>query len=334
MKKYVIHVKNISKIYKITIEGKEVLRKVLDNVSFNVMEREVVGILGPNGAGKTTLFKIISGVLKPDENDVLVYGHSVVKEPEIVKKYVTMIGGQGGIGLFFHLNVIDNLRFLAKLYDIPSNIAKIRIKEALKVLDLEKYSKLPILYLSSGLRQRTLLAKALVVRSPILIFDEPTLGLDPIIANQIREFIRNYLSSEEKITILFSSHYPEEIELLCDRVIILHNGKIIFSEYLQNIIAKSNTVTVTIELAEENNISWNTLLASIERRGVKNIIVNSNRNITVVIKSKLFDRIIKEIVNTIEKTFKLKIRSIKINKSSLRDIYLELLRSDANDQDY
>ena len=334
MKRTVISVRGVSKSYKIIIERKEVIRKVLDNIFFDVKEGEILGVLGPNGAGKTTLFKIISGVLKPDKGDVLVYGHSVVKEPEIVKKYVTMIGGQGGIGLFFHLNVIDNLRFFAKLYDISPNVAKIRIKEALEVLGLEKYSKLPVLYLSSGLRQRTLLAKALIVRSPILIFDEPTLGLDPIIANQIREFIRNYLSSEEKITILFSSHYPEEIELLCDRVIILHNGKVIFSEYIQNIVAKTNTINVTIELAKENNISWSTLLVSIKERGVENIIVNSNKSITIIIKYRVFDKVIKEIVNTIEKTFKLKIRSIKVNKPSLRDIYLKLLESDKNDKNY
>ncbi len=208
-----IKAESIYKLY-----GKQ---KALDNVSFNIKPGEIVGLLGPNGAGKTTMMKILTCFIPPTSGKALVCGHDVMESPLEVRKKVGYLPENNP--LYLDMYVREYLRFMAGIHKLGKD-AKSRIEEIIKVTGLvpEQHKKLGAL--SKGFRQRAGLAQALIHDPEVLILDEPTSGLDP---NQLVE-IRNLIESAgQKKTVVLSTHIMQEVEAICDRVIIIHNGKII-----------------------------------------------------------------------------------------------------------
>jgi ABC-2 type transport system ATP-binding protein len=198
--------------------------KAVDRLNLRIEQGEVFGLLGPNGAGKTTLLMMLTTLISPTEGTALVNGHDIRKEPHQVRK---------SIGIVFQdpssddiLTGYENLKLHAMLYDIPDEIVEQKISEVLKLVDLEDRKKELVKNYSGGMRRRLEIARGLMHQPTVLFLDEPTLGLDPQAREHIWEYIRK-LSTEKKVTIVLTTHYMDEADLLCNRIAIIDKGKIV-----------------------------------------------------------------------------------------------------------
>ena len=225
-----IEVKDISKSY-----GEQ---KALDAVSFSVQKGEIVGFLGPNGAGKSTLMKILTTYLNADSGDALVNGSDVATQQKAVQKSVGYLPEHNP--LYLDLYVREYLAFNADVY----KVAKSRIEEVIQLTGLSPEAHKKIGALSKGYRQRVGLAAALLHDPEVLILDEPTTGLDPNQLVEIRELIKNIGKNK---TVFLSTHIMQEVEAICNRVIIINNGKIVTDKKLNNLV-KDNKQEQVIEV--------------------------------------------------------------------------------------
>ena len=197
--------------------------KVLDDISFEVQDGEILGILGPNGAGKTTTLNIISGLLKSDNPDtkIEINGIDLIKNPVEAKKQVGYMAENAP--LYTELTTREFIKFMAELRMIPKNEREDAINEAIERTSLEKAEDVIIKSLSRGYKQRVSLAGTIVGMPDVLILDEPTIGLDPEQIKDTRDMIKE-LTNEH--TVIFSSHILSEVEQLCDKIVVINNGKI------------------------------------------------------------------------------------------------------------
>ncbi len=216
-----IEVKQISKSYG--------TQKALDNISFSVKKGEIVGFLGPNGAGKSTLMKILTTYIAADTGEALVNGHDVSTGQKAVQQSVGYLPEHNP--LYLDLYVREYLAFNADVYGVK----KSRIDEVIALTGLTPESKKKIGQLSKGYRQRVGLANALLHNPDVLILDEPTTGLDPNQLVEIRNVIRNV--GKDK-TVFLSTHIMQEVEAICDRVIIINNGKIVTDKKLDKLMTQ------------------------------------------------------------------------------------------------
>ena len=228
-----IKVQNITKLY-----GEQ---KALDNVSFEINSGEIVGFLGPNGAGKSTMMKIMTGFIPPISGNVFINEKSILEDSLGVRKIVGYLPEHNP--LYLEMYVKEYLQFMASIH-LPKKQVKNRVKEIIELTGLTIEQNKKISSLSKGYRQRTGLAQALIHDPEVLILDEPTTGLDP---NQIVE-IRNLIAKigKEK-TVMLSTHIMQEVEAICDRVIIINKGKLVADERpdtIQNKVADQNTVII------------------------------------------------------------------------------------------
>ncbi len=223
-------VENISKNY-----GDQ---KALDNISFSVKKGEIVGFLGPNGAGKSTLMKILTTYLKADSGTAVVNEFDVVSEQKNVQKSVGYLPEHNP--LYLDLYVREYLSFNAEVY----GVAKSRIEEVIVLTGLSSESHKKIGALSKGYRQRVGLATALLHHPDVLILDEPTTGLDPNQLVEIRAIIKNI--GKDK-TVFLSTHIMQEVEAICDRVIIIDKGKIVTDKKLNNLVTDRTEQIIEVE---------------------------------------------------------------------------------------
>lgn len=212
MSNVILRVKNLTKKF-----GNRV---AVDDVSFDVFEGEIFGFLGPNGAGKTTTIRLIAGLAKPDQGNVLICGYSVRNQ------YEKAIKNLGGIienpEMYKNFSGLDNLKYFASLY---KGITRERIDEVVKIVGLSDRIKDKVKSYSLGMKQRLGIAQALLHKPKLLILDEPTNGLDPSGIIEMRKFLKN-TALKEGIAILISSHNLAEMELMCDTIGIISNGKL------------------------------------------------------------------------------------------------------------
>jgi ABC-2 type transport system ATP-binding protein len=196
----------------------------VDSISFEVKVGELFGMLGPNGAGKTTTVKMLTTLLIPSGGSAHVAGMDVVREAEKIRPRIGFIFG-GERGLYWRLSGEDNLRYFASLYYVDPQVAKKRIPYLLELVKLEDRGKEKVEGYSRGMKQRLHIARALIHDPEILFLDEPTIGLDPVGARELRQAVLN-LQSEKK-TILLTTHYMFEADALCQRTAVINHGKII-----------------------------------------------------------------------------------------------------------
>lgn len=215
----------VNGIHKVFKKGKPDEVRAVDGISFNINKGELFGLLGPNGAGKTTLIKCISTLLIPDSGSVEVGGYDICREPVEVRRHIGVLTG-GERSLYWKLTPVENLRYFAALYGVPRKVTKERIGYLLELMGLKDKSKVRVEKLSSGMKQKLSLARVLVHDPPILLVDEPTLGLDPYFARFIRDFVKNELNKRLKKTILLTTHYMDEADELCERIAFMNRGKI------------------------------------------------------------------------------------------------------------
>ncbi|MGI6471494.1 MAG: ABC transporter ATP-binding protein [Candidatus Methanomethylophilaceae archaeon] len=198
----------------------------VDGISFDVKEGEIFGLLGPNGAGKTTTIKMLSTLLYPSSGSAKVLGYDITDERTVMdlRRRINVVSG-GERGLYYRLTARQNLKFFSDLYGIPKNERDIRCDELLELVGLTRASDIRVEDFSRGMKQRLHIARALVNDPEVLYLDEPTIGLDPEISRSIRDMIRK-LSDSGK-TIILTTHYMYEAEELCDRMVILSQGKVV-----------------------------------------------------------------------------------------------------------
>lgn len=196
----------------------------LDGVSFSVRQGELFGVLGPNGAGKTTLVRILSTLLTPTEGRVTIGGVDVVLEPKAIRKRIGVVFG-GERGLYDRLSARDNMRFSAELYGLPAREASKKILVLLEKVGLESKIDVRVETFSRGMKQRLHIARALLHDPDVIFLDEPSSGLDPVAARELRNLIRELKALGK--TIILTTHYMFEADELCDRVAVISNGRIL-----------------------------------------------------------------------------------------------------------
>lgn len=222
-----IDVTNLRRVYKTSIG---VLRRktknvvAVDDISFSVPQGELFGVLGPNGAGKTTTVKMLTTLLIPTAGNVKIMENDIVSDADKIRPRIGFIFG-GERGLYWRLSGIDNLRYFATLYHLDPQETKKRIPYLLDLVGLSGRGDEKTEGYSRGMKQRLHVARALLHNPEVLFLDEPTIGLDPVGARELREVVRN-LEAERK-TILLTTHYMFEADILCKRIAVINHGKII-----------------------------------------------------------------------------------------------------------
>ncbi|MBF4484684.1 MULTISPECIES: gliding motility-associated ABC transporter ATP-binding subunit GldA [unclassified Flavobacterium] len=225
-----IEVNNISKSYG--------TQKALNSISFSIQKGEIVGFLGPNGAGKSTLMKILTTYLLADGGSALVNGHDVMTSAKSVQRSIGYLPEHNP--LYLDLYVREYLAFNADVYQVP----KSRIEEVIQLTGLTPESHKKIGQLSKGYRQRVGLANALLHNPDVLILDEPTTGLDPNQLMEIRNVIKNV--GKDK-TVFLSTHIMQEVEAICDRVIIIDKGQIVADKKLDHLVSENKEQVIEVE---------------------------------------------------------------------------------------
>jgi ABC-2 type transport system ATP-binding protein len=222
-----IQVRNLRRVYRTTIgvfrrKTKEVV--AVDDISFDVQPGELFGLLGPNGAGKTTTVKMLTTLLIPTNGTARVLGYDVVKQADAIRPRIGFIFG-GERGLYWRLSGVDNLRYFASLYHVDPAVSRKRIPYLLELVGLADRGQEKVEGYSRGMKQRLHVARTLLHDPEVLFLDEPTLGLDPVGARELRQVIRN-LQAEKK-TILLTTHYMFEADALCQRIAVIDRGRIV-----------------------------------------------------------------------------------------------------------
>jgi len=222
-------------------------REVVRGISFDIREGEIFGVLGPNGAGKTTTLSMISTRIRPTSGDAWVYGKHVVRDVSAVRRLVNVAPQEDA--LYPTLTAVENLSFFAELYGVESNARAARIAEALEAVGLTPRKDDRVNTYSGGMRRRLNLGCALVSHPRLLLLDEPTASVDPQSRAEIYDTIRRLYAHD--VTILYTTHYLEEAEELCDRIAIMDDGRVIALGTLRELVAQSGAVDVVeLRLAE------------------------------------------------------------------------------------
>ncbi|MFZ2975663.1 MAG: ATP-binding cassette domain-containing protein [Candidatus Moraniibacteriota bacterium] len=219
----------------------------VQDVSFEIQEGELVGFLGPNGAGKTTTLKMLSGIIKSTSGEISVMGFDPWEKKNEYKKQFALLMGQKN-QLWWDLPVMESFLLNKEIYDIPNDQFEKTLKELVELLDIKKVLDIQVRKLSLGERMKCELVASLLHSPKVLFLDEPTIGLDVVAQKNIRDFLKKY-NKEKKITIILTSHYMEDIEKLCKRIIII-NQKIFYDGSLSELIekyAKNKILRVTFE---------------------------------------------------------------------------------------
>ena len=244
-----IEVKNLTKTYsyykkapglaasfKSLFHREKLLTEAVKGVSFTVEEGELVGFLGPNGAGKTTTLKMLSGILYPTAGAARVLGYTPWERKRQYQKQFSIVMGQKN-QLWWDLPAMDSFLLNKEIYEVPEAQFKNTIAELASLLEIENMLDVQVRKLSLGERMKCELVAALLHQPKVLFLDEPTIGLDVVSQKKMREFIKTY-NAEKKTTILLTSHYMEDVEALCRRIIIIDHGQILYDGALDALVGK------------------------------------------------------------------------------------------------
>jgi ABC-2 type transport system ATP-binding protein len=216
----------------------------VQHISFQVAEGDSFGLLGPNGAGKSTTISMICGLLEPDEGQVWLDGMSLKQNPQAVKRRIGLV--PQNIAVYDNLTPRENLEFWGSIYGIGGSELKDNIEWCLKIAGLKEYEKQLTRTFSGGMKRRLNIAIGMIHRPKLLIMDEPTVGIDPQSRNHILETVRTL--TQEGMTVIYTSHYMEEVEYLCTRLAIMDHGQIIAYGQLEDVRQLAGSLTnVTIE---------------------------------------------------------------------------------------
>ena len=302
-----IEIKDVTKSY-----GRQ---KVLQNVSFEIMEGELFGLLGPNGAGKSTLIDILTGIQSMDSGDIFINGKSIKTDKVEIRKHLGLVPQD--IALLEELNAVDNLEYFGGLYGLAGTELKSQIEKLLGVAGLTDKKKEKVKNYSGGMKRRLNIAVAMLHNPSILILDEPTVGVDA----QSRQHIFDYIQSlaEQGTTILYTSHYMEEIEALCKRVFILDLGEEVAygtKEEVKKLVGHTQTVALTLDRVPAG---FDEVLKNSEN-GIQFVTVDG-QDVELTIDQTIFSMM--KLIEQVEQA-QLVIKSVNVKETTLEEAFLQL----------
>ncbi|RKQ34571.1 ABC transporter ATP-binding protein [Oceanobacillus halophilus] len=290
-------------------------KKAVDEIDIYLDDGESVGLLGPNGAGKSTTISMISSLLKPTSGDVKLNGKSTIKDPSEIRKVLGVVPQE--IALYEELSAYENLHFFGKIYKVKKGFLENRIQEVLDMVGLKDRQNELVKTFSGGMKRRVNIAAALLHHPKVLILDEPTVGIDPQSRNHILETVRK-LNEDHGTTILYTSHYMEEVEQLCDRVYIMDHGKVVASgskDELLSILSSEDTIQVQLSKSSDN------LLEAIKAMKPVRRVDETSDGIRII--SKKDSSILNNLVHAAEKEG-IQITHFQLEVPSLEDVFLHL----------
>ncbi|OPY50501.1 MAG: Trehalose/maltose import ATP-binding protein MalK [Methanosaeta sp. PtaU1.Bin060] len=287
--------------------------KVVDEVSFQVHSGETLGLLGPNGAGKTTTIRMLTGLVRPSSGTITVGGYDVLKNPIEAKRLFGISPQEASFHP--HLSIAEDLYFYARLRGLSRSESRLQSRDTIAWAKLEEHSAKNGRQLSGGMQRRLLMARALITDPPVLYLDEPTTGLDP----QSRHALWDYISELKgrKKTIILTTHYMEEAEMLCDRVIIIDHGRII-AQGSPSLLRRSVGIDSVLTLKPRRPFSSADLLVLKKFSGVMDL-HSSNGGLLIHLKEK---ESLDEIVVTASRLAG--IEELNLKEPSLEDVFLQL----------
>ena len=322
----VIEVKDLSKVFRVKVKQKgfkEKLKhlfkseckekKAVNSISFSIEEGEAVAFIGPNGAGKSTTIKMLTGILFPSSGEVRVLGLDPQKDRKKLTYEVGSVFGQKE-QLWVHLTPYDNFKFFGAIYDIKKKELENRINELSELFKIKSFINQPVKSLSLGQRMKCEMVASLLHNPKVLLFDEPTIGLDPIAKDTLRKLIKK-INKELKTTILFTSHDVGDIEEVCKRVIIINDGKIVMDDSMKNLkYHYMNKKIVQVKLKKDLKID--------EREGLR---VLKHKDSAYEIEVDMDKSSVEELLNLFKADDLL---DISISSTPLEEIIKEIYRSD------
>ncbi len=297
--------------------------EVVSNLSFTIEKGELFGLLGPNGAGKSTTISMISSLLKPTSGTIKIDGMDIVDNPKQAKKYIGLVPQD--IALYPTLTAEDNLKFWGKMYNIRGEKLKERVDKVLDIANLKDKRKCRIETFSGGMKRRINIAVALMHEPQIIIMDEPTVGIDPQSRNHILESVK--MLNKEGVTVIYTSHYMEEVEYLCNRVAIVDMGKIIAvddKEVLKKMIADTERIEIKVSgLTDESR----NMLEGYVKEICKNSKITDN---IIVIKTEKASMILVKVMEKINELH-INVMQTKIDTPNLESVFLSLTGRELRD---
>jgi ABC-2 type transport system ATP-binding protein len=290
-------------------------KKAVDEINIYLDEGESVGLLGPNGAGKSTTISMISSLLKPTSGEVKLNGKSTIKNPSEIRKVLGVVPQE--IALYEELSAYENLKFFGEIYKVKKDVLEQRIQNVLHMVGLQERQKERVKTFSGGMKRRVNIAAALLHDPKVLILDEPTVGIDPQSRNHILETVRK-LNEEKGTTVLYTSHYMEEVEQLCKRVYIMDHGKVVASGSKSELLSiLSSEDTIQVQLSETSNEIMEKI------KSIDNIrrVDEAGEGIRII--AKKGSHVLSDLVHTVESEG-IKLTNFQMETPSLEDVFLHL----------
>lgn len=327
---YALETFDLTKIFESREDGVKRVVRAVDHVNIRVRRGEFFGLLGPNGAGKTTLIKMLCTIILPTEGTAKVNGYDIIREPVKVRSSIGWFHGEtGGRSLYWRLNAEDNLRFYAYLQNVPRDVAEKRIDALLEFFDLSRERKKLVKDYSTGMKVRVMLARALLHNPPILLMDEPTIGLDTVSAVETRNLLKA-LNRELGKTIIFTSHNMFEVEQLCERIAIMKSGRVVVDaapSILRDMLRDIRAVEV--EVRSVDNLSE--LIDTLSNLSIVRKVVDvKNDPIAVTVRLQVDDEYeaIPLIADRLHR-LGVKVSSIRRSEPTLEDVFVKLARGES-----
>lgn len=286
-------------------------KTIVDNISFDLKEGEIIGLIGPNGAGKTTVIQMLLSILTPTSGNIKYFSKEFTKSRSKILKYISFASNY--INLPHKLTIEESMNIYLKLYDVNTKMKTQKLDEYLKIFNLFNYKEKKIGILSSGQILKLMIIKAFITDPKIVLLDEPTAALDPDSAQLVRNFILQK-QSQENISIILTSHNMEEISQMCQRVLVLKKGKIIANASPENLI---NAQDLNVSLIKDNVENTK----KIEEIALKNNFDYQIKNQQIILKVKKSK--LNQVINDLER-FNITYCDLNINKPSLNDYFLSL----------
>lgn len=294
----------------------------VDGVSFDVQTGEAFGLLGPNGAGKTTTVSMMCGLVVPSGGDVTIDGHSVLTDAMAVRRAIGVVPQD--IALYPTLTARENLVFFARMQDVPAAQIPARVDEVLQIVQLADRQRDRVETYSGGMKRRINIAVGLLNRPRLLILDEPTVGVDPQSRNSILDTLKTL--NTQGMTLLYTSHYMEEVEFLCTHIAIIDHGKVIADGSQQDLRLKAgNKDIITVQLVHEGTLSVQDLLKALP--GVDTVELTDK---TIHIATNQGRMLLAKVISTLDAAG-CPVSTIEVKEPNLEDLFLQLTGTSLRD---
>jgi ABC-2 type transport system ATP-binding protein len=287
----------------------------VNGVNLYLEQGEIVGLLGPNGAGKSTTIAMMSSLMAPTTGDVVFMNESIIKKPQALRENLGVVPQE--IALYLELTAKENLLFFGKIYRIPKKQLQKKIDEVLEIIGLSDKKNEKVKTFSGGMKRRLNIGVALLHEPTIIFMDEPTVGIDPQSRNYILDTVKK-LNKEKNITILYTSHYMEEVEYLCDRIYIMDKGHIIAAgtkEEIKSILSSEQTFVVETDTVKPSFIELLKNDPTISKMSVQ------EKTISILVPKEV--NFFPSIVEKAQET-NTELKSVQVQKPSLEDVFLHL----------